>query len=44
MEIPERLRESLALFRDSARIMLRSDELFTTTTLARRLSIRDSGA
>lgn len=34
MEIPESLREYIALFRDSARIMLRSDELFTTVSWA----------
>jgi tryptophan halogenase len=34
MEIPESLREHIALFRDSARVMLRSDELFTTVSWA----------
>jgi tryptophan 7-halogenase len=34
MEIPDSLREYIALFRDSARIMLRSDELFTSVSWA----------
>ncbi|MBW8077569.1 MAG: tryptophan halogenase, partial [Gallionella sp.] len=34
MEIPPSLKERLALFRDSARILLRSDELFTTVSWA----------
>ncbi|HJS92439.1 MAG TPA: tryptophan halogenase family protein [Steroidobacteraceae bacterium] len=34
MEIPESLREYIALFRDSGRIMPRSDELFTTVSWA----------
>lgn len=34
MEIPESLREYLALFRDSARILQRGDELFTTVSWA----------
>ncbi len=34
MEIPESLRETIALFRDSARILPRCDELFTTVSWA----------
>jgi tryptophan 7-halogenase len=34
MEIPESLRDQIALFRDSARIMLRSDELFNNVSWA----------
>lgn len=34
MEIPPSLKERIALFRDSARILLRSDELFTTVSWA----------
>ena len=34
METPDSLREYIALFRDSARIMLRSDELFTSVSWA----------
>jgi tryptophan 7-halogenase len=34
MDIPESLREYIALFRDSGRIMPRSDELFTTVSWA----------
>ncbi len=34
MEIPESLREYLELFRDSARIVQRGDELFTTVSWA----------
>jgi tryptophan 7-halogenase len=34
MEIPQSLREYIALFRDSARIMQRGDELFTTVSWA----------
>ena len=34
MEIPESLREYIALFHDSARVMPKSDELFTTVSWA----------